>query len=372
MKAFVIVHDKPLDTWFYNVACNYTKLNFDYCMADRFEENADWHFYETNELKWDKFKNYEFTIAVNPGVIFPYSYFNRKIQHQIGKYKLLKVGPAQIYCPTGKGESEIKLPYNFAYINPANADTFSETHDQAIDMVLRNSNLAYVVHNEVPMPVYGLDKPVKWAMTVSSGFYINYILEDAGFDQNTIVNHIDISKSSLAVRKYTIENWDGKEYLKWLDHLYEKFPLLDVFNGGQFKRGHKPTHHVLAHMDEKWKTARKWEEHWKLYQKCKHNYYVCNLGDSQAFKKILDNHSSYEQSIFWYNGALKRQPANVNKTSKQSHQNSKKFMETLVNYNPNMLVYGSDHCCNKFNGITCAEALEQMDQDSRALIWKQI
>ena len=47
-------------------------------------------------------------------------------------------------------------------------------------------------------------------------------------------------------------------------------------------------------------------------------------------------------------------------------------METLVNYNPNMLIYGSDHCCNKFNGITSAEALEQMDQDSRALIWKQI
>ena len=26
----------------------------------------------------------------------------------------------------------------------------------------------------------------------------------------------------------------------------------------------------------------------------------------------------------------------------------------------------------KFNGITSAKALEQMDQDSRALIWKQI
>lgn len=372
MKAFVIVHEKPLDTWFYKVATNYTKLNFDYCMADRFDENADWHFYDTTNLNWDKFKNYEFTVTVKPGDIFPYSYFNRRIQHQIGKFRFTKVGPAKIYCPSGTGEGEIKLPYNFSYVNPTNSDTFSATHDQAIDMVLRNSNLAYVVHNEIPEPVYGLENGVKWAMTVSSGFYINYILEDAGFDSSTIINHIDISKVSLAVRKYTLENWDGTEYLKWLDHIYEKFPLLDVFNAGQFKRGHKPTHHVLAHMEQKWKTAGNWEKHWKEYQKCKHNYYVCNLGDSDAFKRILSEHKSYDSSVFWYNGALKRQPANVNKTSEQSHQNAKRFMQTLVDYNPKMLVYGSDHCCNKFNGISSQQALEQMKEDSRATIWKQI
>lgn len=371
MKAFVIVHDNPKDTWFYKVATNYTKLNFDYCMADRFSENAEWHFYETNNLDWKKFNQYDFTVAVKPGTIFPYSYFQRVIEHQIGKFKWNTVGPSMIYCPTGVGTTEIKLPYNFSHVNPENADTFSETHDSAIDMVLKNSNLAYVVHNEIPKPVYELNKPVKWAMTVSSGFYINYILQDAGFDNNTIVNHIDISKSSLAVRKYTIEHWDGEDYLSWLDHLYDKFPLLTVFNGKQFRRGHRPTHNVLEHMDTKW-TKSQWQEHWKNYQKCKHNYYVCNLGDTSAFKKILAEHRAYDSSVFWYNGALKRQPANVNKTSNQSHQNAKRFIDTLVNYNPELLVYGSDHCCNTFNGITSKQALEQMARDSRADLWKQV
>ena len=72
-------HDKP-DTWFYKVVRNYTKLNFDYCMADPSNENADWHFYDTTQLSWDKFKNYEFTIAVRSGDIF-HSYSNRRIQH---------------------------------------------------------------------------------------------------------------------------------------------------------------------------------------------------------------------------------------------------------------------------------------------------
>ena len=40
--------------------------------------------------------------------------------------------------------------------------------------------------------------------------------------------------------------------------------------------------------------------------------------------------------------------------------------------NPELLVYGSDHCCNTFNGITSKQALEQMARDSRADLWKQV
>ena len=63
MKAFVINHVKEdqLPTWFYQVATNYTKLNFDYCMADRFEENADWHFFETTNLNYEHFIDYDMT-----------------------------------------------------------------------------------------------------------------------------------------------------------------------------------------------------------------------------------------------------------------------------------------------------------------------
>ena len=61
-----------------------------------------------------------------------------------------------------------------------------------------------------------------------------------------------ISKGSLEVRKYTIDYWNGKDYLKWLDLIYMKNFLLNVFNGKQFRRGHNPTHKVLDLMREKW------------------------------------------------------------------------------------------------------------------------
>ena len=65
-------------------------------------------------------------------------------------------------------------------------------------------------------------------------------------------------------------------------------------------------------------------------------------------------------------------PANINKTSEQSHKHAKAFMQQIVDYNPSTLVYGSDHCCAKFNGINASEALNNMEQDSRLNLWKGI
>ena len=53
-------------------------------------------------------------------------------------------------------------------------------------------------------------------------------------------------------------------------------------------------------------------------------------------------------------------PANINKTSDQSHKHAKAFMQQIVDYNPSTLVYGSDHCCSKFNGISAYEALNNV------------
>ena len=65
-------------------------------------------------------------------------------------------------------------------------------------------------------------------------------------------------------------------------------------------------------------------------------------------------------------------PANINKTSEQSHTNAKQFMQTIMDYNPSMLVYGSDHCCANFNGTTAADALASMEQDTRKNLWRFI
>jgi predicted TIM-barrel fold metal-dependent hydrolase len=60
------------------------------------------------------------------------------------------------------------------------------------------------------------------------------------------------------------------------------------------------------------------------------------------------------------------------KTSKQGFESVKIFLETLNNYNSNMVVYGSDHCVNEYNGITVKEAIKKTKYNSRDKLWMEI
>ena len=113
-------------------------------------------------------------------------------------------------------------------------------------------------------------------------------------------------------------------------------------------------------------------EHYKKNAELKHKIHF--NGKDTTLGQILDEHKAYDFSVFWYNGALKRQPANVNKTSQQSYTNVKRFMKTLESYNPKLLVYGSDHCCHTFNGTSTKAASIMLKDggDSRAKLWKRV
>ena len=57
------------------------------------------------------------------------------------------------------------------------------------------------------------------------------------------------------------------------------------------------------------------------------------------------------------------------KTSKQGFESVKIFLETLNNYNSNMIVYGSDHCVTEYNGITVKSAIKRTKYNSRDKLW---
>ena len=60
------------------------------------------------------------------------------------------------------------------------------------------------------------------------------------------------------------------------------------------------------------------------------------------------------------------------KTSEQSFQSVKTFLETLNSYNSNMVAYGNDHCITEYNGITVKEAINKTMHNSRESLWKLI
>ena len=54
--------------------------------------------------------------------------------------------------------------------------------------------------------------------------------------------------------KYTIKNWDGKDFYLWFDHLHNKFPMLKLFSKSISKQ-------CVEHMEQTFNTN--WLDHWK-------------------------------------------------------------------------------------------------------------
>ena len=352
MKAFVIIKDD----WGCDIALNYTQLNFDYCMVGRINK-PEFEFFITHDIKLINVYRYEYVIVVDSGTIIPYTYYEEQLHDKIkdSNAEYIDIVPhITIIKPGGKGREELKLNWTIPFVN-------SSSHESITNLLLKNSNTCYIMHNEIPVAKCATDKDIEWAMTLSSGFYINYILNNNRFKEDANIHHIDISKPSLHIREYTTKNWNGEDLYSWVDHLHNKFPMLKLFSKSISTQ-------CVEHMEQTFNSN--WLSHWKKYQQCNHHYHHCNLNDISSLINILDKHSpSKKVSTFWWNGALKRLPANIMKTSKQGCESVKIFLETLNNYNSNMIVYGSDHCVTEYNGITVKSAIKRTKYNSRDKLW---
>lgn len=361
------------ESWQYNVAKNYTRLNFDYCMNDRVG-NTDYEFIEVFDLDFVELKKYDYCLVLTPGVILEYSYWESKIRPIVEKSTANKITFDNPYFwiirHCGTGTQYIHLDRYYPYIDSSTEDSFSQTHTSCMSGLVQNSNISYIIHNEIPQPV-NCHEHLNFVMTVSSGFYVNYILRLSNFDKKTNIHHIDVSPMSLHVRKYTIENWNGCHFYDWMDHLYEKFPLLEVYNGKyRLHSNHPSARRCWQHVQDTF--GDEWLEHWHRYQQCKHTYNVCNFGDNVMLRNTLSNLDLSGKGAFWWNGALKRMPANVLKSSEQSHRSALEFFNTLREFNSDIAGYGSDHCVTTFNGDTMDEICTRLNKNSREELWKKL
>ena len=261
MKAFVIIKDD----WGCDIALNYTQLNFDYCMVGRINK-PEFEFFITHDIKLINVYRYEYVIVVDSGTIIPYTYYEEQLHDKIkdSNAEYIDIVPhITIIKPGGKGREELKLNWTIPFVN------FS-SHESITNLLLKNSNTCYIMHNEIPVAKCATDKDIEWAMTLSSGFYINYILNNNRFKEDANIHHIDISKPSLHIREYTTKNWNGEDLYSWVDHLHNKFPMLKLFSKSISTQ-------CVEHMEQTFNSN--WLSHWKKYQQCNHHYHHCNLND---------------------------------------------------------------------------------------------
>jgi hypothetical protein len=256
---------------------------------------------------------------------------------------------------------------NVQSIDPTTEQTFIHSHSAAVTNLIDDSNISYLMHNEIP-EYSAATSAVDWAVTVSSGFFINGILNHHGMHSDTVVHHIDISKISLAVRKYTIQEWNGIDIKSWIKHLQEKYPSMQLFNRHKFTDRDSDYMTIWENLQAEFTD---WQSHWKQYQSLQHHYHRVNISNRSDVDKLLLAITS-GNGVIWWNGALKRMPGNLLKDSNTSHQSAIEFVQLLADHNPNTICYGSDHCSNQFNGELASTVAESVaENNSRELLWQK-
>ncbi len=343
-----------------DVALNYTQLSLDYQRTNRVK-GEDIDYYVVDEyLPEDDF--YDSVLVIQAGTIFlwgAYEHFYKSSVEQM-PFKLIHLSDTVfVHQPNGK-EGRCTFPAKYIYeLNTSTPEGFWGSHDRILTSIIDDSNITYLMHNEIPVLENKTNKLVDWAITVSSGFFINCILDWHGFHTKTAVHHIDISKISLQVHRYTIKNWDGKNIAHWMEHLNKQFPNMGLWNRRKFTSEDKRWLRVWENVEKQF--GQRWLEHWKSYCELEHHWHRINISEIDS---IIPKEG---QGMIWWNGALKRLPSNIGKTSNQSWQSAQEFISKLPS---DTICYGSDHCDMQFDGVS-ADIVKSMTSvcNSRETLW---
>lgn len=348
--------------WYHQVALNYSQLSIDFSVASRYS-TFPVDYFVIDEFKPEMFDNFSHVLLIEAGSLLLWGSYQERILPQLQQYEWTHITPTvRVWQPSGVGEQQLTLHESVGYLRSDTQENFLQDHIRVVKNLIDDSNMSYIVHNE--LPVHGYD-PVEldWAITVSSGFFINSVLEYNGFHDNTQVHHMDISRPSLQVRQYTIENWDGENLSDWVDHLNERFPTIKLFNKSHFTKQNKTWKFVWN--NTKLQIA-DWQTHWRRYQNLTHHYHRINIADLSEVQQLFNQQQG--QGAIWWDGALKRMPGNLLKTSDMSWEYAKQFLTAIPD---NTVCYGGDHCAQQYNGSPVQRARSLAERfNSREGLWK--
>lgn len=363
-RAVVIINNG--DEWFQKVALNYTQLSIDHSVSSRYIQ-SDYSYYIRSTFNQDEFRTYDYVLVLNAGVLLLWGNYEKNVLPFIGNEEYTNIGEnAYVWQPSGNGTKDIDLYLGF--ISSDTHESFVSTHSASIINLIDDSNISYLMHYEIP--IYGgVSHQMDWAITVGSGFFVNGLLHHHGFHSGTEVHHIDISKMSLEARKYTIEDWNGKNLPAWINHLYYRFRSMKLFNRNKFTEADKDYMAIWEDLQESF--GDDWIDHWKKYRALNHKFHRLNICELDQVKKLLDQMPS-PNGVIWWNGALKRMPSNLLKDSKASHDYAISFVKEIEKRYPGVVCYGSDHCLQQYNGLDARIVLKLIEQEnSRDTLWQK-
>jgi hypothetical protein len=209
-------------------------------------------------------------------------------------------------------------------------------------------------YDDVETPPPDFTGPVSHIYSVAAGFKPNRILETHGFDSHTKVTFMDYSDRALEVRRFTLENWDGSDFPRFVRGLFERFPYPETYY--HLWRDITPEQVSAGELESAWSSElARWggeqafAEHWGRYRELQHEFVHCDIVGDPA--PLLERVAVDPRAVIWWSNAFFTVTSNWYYLWSERRDRYEAWVSGLASRNPDLLVYGSDHDNSNVNWI---------------------
>jgi hypothetical protein len=216
-------------------------------------------------------------------------------------------------------------------------------------------------YDDVETPSDDFRPPLSSLYSVAAGFKPNRILQTHGWDASTRVVYFDYSPNALAVKKYMVDHWDGNDFPKFVDRLFDGFPYPETFY--QLWDGLTPENveprdiqRMWQRELERWGTAQSFREHWQAYRKLPHEFVCCNVLTDPS--PLYDQFVRESSAVIWWSNAFFTVYGNWFYTLDERRQMYENWIRQIAERNPDLLLFGSDHNNVNVNSLGALEYWE--------------
>ena len=218
---------------------------------------------------------------------------------------------------------------------------------------------------DVEAPREDWPSPVSTLYSVAAGFKPNRMLQTHGFAEDTKVVFFDYSPAALEIRKCLVDQWDGREFPRFVKYLFQKFPHPETF----YQLWNNATPNDLNWVDVEsiwerelncWGGSTAFREHWQAYRKLEHEYICCDImSDPSA---LLSKVGHQPHAIVWWSNAFFTMYGNWLYSIEQRKQAYDHWIEQLASRNPDLDLFGSDYNNTSVNFVQAADYWDQYRQ----------
>lgn len=174
---------------------------------------------------------------------------------------------------------------------------------------------------------------------VAAGFKPILLLNKYTWDQDTRMVYIDYSQSALNFKRWLVENWDGRNYIK----IIEKYMT-------QVDPNFRPIWFVGKDYNDQWDYTMQifggeesWLDIWNRYKKLEHRYLKINLyNDYENLLEDMNNHRN-TNNLIWFSNSFYTEACLMNFQPNELENYFNQFIQAIKDNSDSLQICGSNH-----------------------------